>query len=103
MIIRDILFSLNSTVPAPLDLLVEDIYPGKPKKEGDRLVFTVIGQLKKMGWQILNPGRLGYILSQTHADLLRKAFTGKIKVPVKEIGKFTPENVQKAVRVLLDD
>ena len=107
MINRDILFSLNSIVPAPLDLLAEDIYPNKPKEKRERMIQSNIGQIKMLDWRVTNPGLNGYLLSERHLNLLRKAFCGEITIPedeiIKLVGPFTPDNVRKIIAMLIDN
>jgi hypothetical protein len=104
MINREIIFCLNSTVPAPLDFLADDIYPDVPQEKGMKQISFHIGLLKRQGWGITYPGRYGYLICEEHAELLRQAFCGKNSIPKDEIselvGSFTVWNVRKAIKFL---
>lgn len=102
MISREILFNLSSSRPTDLGLLAETIYPDKPVKLREKLLYTQMSYVKTiLGWGINKCGRRGYLLSKNHSDLLSTVFGGKDTIPEDEIsdvvGLFTPKNVRQVI------
>jgi hypothetical protein len=103
MLIQEILFCLNSEVPMPIKVLARDVYEDVGDQIGDeRRLYSMITQVKNLDWEITNQTNAfgkGYLISKRHLKLLKMAFCGPDKIPIDEIGKFSVQNVIRAIHL----